>query len=180
MKTFLALGVLCILSACGFRPVYGEAYQSERAAGTAALAQVEVSAGNSRRAQLFKAVLEDQLNPDAVPTQKTYRLDVVLEEQNIPLFVAPDGTYGRGNIQYTAKYALRRIDDNALLADGSLQSVSSYAASETDAIYASYVAQEDAKKRGVIELANNITLLLANRLNADSLEPLIKDEEEAE
>ncbi len=159
--------VLLFVSACGFRPVYGEAYQAERGAVSARLAEVAVSTGTTRSEQLLKAEVEDRLNPDNVAAEKRFMLVVSVGEVNIPLFVAPDGTYGRGNLQYTLTYSLRNSTDGSVVDTGSLTRVSSYAASETNAIYASYVAQEDARKRGVIELSKDIVTRVANILDKD-------------
>lgn len=167
------LSLLCVLmlSACGFRPVYGTQYQSERSAASASLAEIEVVTNNDRLSQLFKAELEDRLNPENLPVEKRFRLTANIAEVNIPLFVAPDGTYGRGNLQYTLTYTLVRVADGKTISANGLTRVSSYAASETNAIYASYVAQQDAKKRGVIELASDLAMRLGNALDTDAAEP---------
>ena len=169
MRTPLALLLCALLSACGFRPVYGEQYQAERAAATASMGQIEVSTDTTRLGQLLNAELIDRLNPTNAAHDKLYRLTVALTEVNVPLFVAPDGTYGRGNIQFSANYSLARIADNTEVDSGSITRVSSYSASEQNAIYASYVAQQDARKRGVVELANDLALRMGNRLNDASL-----------
>lgn len=165
-------GILCLVAlgllvaGCGFRPVYGKQYQSERnAIASAQLAEIEVTGDTSRLNQLFQEELRDRLNPEHVAIEKRYRLHVAINEMNIPLFVAPDGTYGRGNLQYTLSYGLTRNEDGKQVDNGQLKRVSSYAASETNAIYASYVAQDDARKRGVIELANDLAMRLGNRLD---------------
>lgn len=165
---FLISIPLLFLSACGFRPVYGKAYQAERAQASAALSEVQVQVGTSRYAQLLGAELRDRLNPEHAAVAKRYVLDVSVEEVNVPLFVAPDGTYGRGNLRYTLNYTLKHSDDNRVLDDGQIVRMSSYAASETNAIYASFVAQEDARKRGMIELANELSMRVGNVLDAKS------------
>ncbi len=163
---FVLLSVLMVVSACGFRPVYGRNYQEERAVASAALAEIRVVTDTQRSSQLFKAELEDRLNPEHIAAEKRYVLNVSISETNVPLFVAQDGTYGRGNLQYSLGYTLIRLSDNQSLDSGNLTRVSSYAASETNAIYASHVAQQDARKRGMIELASDLTLRIGNRLDS--------------
>lgn len=165
----LILIPLFLLAGCGFRPVYGKEYQSERRVATAELAGISVVTPTDRLGQLLGEELRDAFNPEHVAAEKPYRLEASATEVNIPLFVAPDGTYGRGNIQFTANYTLVRVADNAPVHSGTLTRMSSYAASETNAIYASYVAQQDARKRGILELANDIASSIANRLNAGAL-----------
>lgn len=172
---YLLLSVLLLVSACGFRPVYGKHYQEERGQVTAQLAEIQVMTDTSRLSQLFKAELEDRLNPEHHTGAKRYQLHVGITEQNIPLFVAQDGTYGRGNLRYTLKYTLVRTQDHQSVDRGSLVRVSSYAASETNAIYASYVAQEDAKRRGMVELANDLAMRIGNRLNDGFHAPATQD-----
>ena len=173
---FYALLPLLVLSACGFRPVYGTQYQQERAVGSASLAQIKVVSDNSRAGQLLKAEIEDRLNPQNIPAEKRYTLRLGVAEYNIPLFVAPDGTFGRGNIQYSVDYVLTRDADGATINQGGLSRVSSYAASETNAIYASYVAQQDAKKRGVIEMASDVAMRMGNALDSDIDEEKLRRE----
>jgi hypothetical protein len=167
---YVSLVFLCalfLLASCGFRPVHSAAYQAERGAVSGRLAEVMVNASTSRSDQLLKAETEDRLNPDNVAVEKRFVLDVAVAEVNIPLFVSSDGTYGRGNLQFTLSYTLRSSVDNSVVASSTMTRVSSYAASETNAIYASYVAQEDARKRGIIELSKDIVTRLANILDKD-------------
>lgn len=175
---FLLISSLLLLSACGFRPVYGTQYQHERAQATASLAEVSVSTGTDRLGQLLGEELRDRINPEHRPLPKRYKLHVSLSELNIPLFVASDGTYGRGNIRYIATYSLTRLVDGAQVDGGSLTVMSSYAASETNAVYASYVAQQDARKRGVMDIANELAIRIGNRLDAERLE--VKEQEEGD
>ena len=139
---------------------------------TAGLDEVAVVVGTERLEQAFGEELRDRMNPTRSPSPKRYRVQVAIQEFNIPLFVAPDGTYGRGNIRFTANFRLTRMEDGALIDTGSVTRMSSYAASETNAIYASHVAQQDARQRGIVELANDIALRVANRLNDASLQPI--------
>lgn len=156
---------LFVLSACGFHAVYGTAYQQARAQQNESLANIEVVTNNSRLGQLLKAETEDRLNPTAIPAVKTHRLVISIGETNVPLFVAPDGTYGRGNIEYNVKYSLIRLADNTVTDNGSIKRISSYSAAEQAAIYASFVTEADARKRGIVELAHDLQLRVANHLN---------------
>ncbi len=167
MRSLILIPLLFALAACGFRPVYGTQYQAERGVATARLAEIEVSIDSSRYSQLLKAELEDRLNPEHIAADKRFQLQLSLSEINVPLFVAQDGTYGRGNLQYTLLYSLQRKGDSKVVDSGKIQSMSSYAASETNAIYASHVAQQDARKRGMTDLANDIAMRLGNALERD-------------
>ncbi len=176
MLTYLCCLLLVFsMTACGFHPVYGSRSVTQSTpAAQQFLASVAVSTDTARLSQLFKAELVDRLNPTHLPVNKRYKLDATIAEMNIPLFVAADGTYGRGNLQYTLTYTLIRIQDNRPLKTGTITRVSSYAASETNAIYASYVAQEDARNRGVVELATDMALTLSNLMERIEAKSVLK------
>lgn len=125
------------------------------------MAGVLVQVDNSRLGQLLKAEIERGVNPDFERAEKLYALDIALKERNLYLFINPDGTAGRGDVQFESTYALTRRVDGKVLKSGRLRRVASYNISET-ADYATYVSQEDARKRGIIELANDYKLRLAN------------------
>lgn len=158
MKRALLLAALLALTACGFRPVHGRTYQAEQETN---LSAVRIEVDNSRLGQLLKAEIEDGVNPDYARSEKLYTLSVALFETNNYLFVNPDGTAGRGDIVFTSNYQLVRNLDHKVLKKGHMKRVSSYNISET-ADYATYVSQDDARRRGIIELAQDYKLRLSN------------------
>lgn len=163
MRRLLILSLCLALAACGFRPLHGQAYRTEQSIDLAALS---VTVDNSRRGQLLEAEIADAVNPDYQRAEALYRLEIALRETDIPLFINPDGTSARGDIQLVSSYRLRRIADNALVDQGKLTRISSYNTSDQAAEgYASYVSVEDAKQRAVLELAQDYKLRMANLLS---------------
>jgi len=158
MKHVVLLAALLALTACGFRPVHGRQYQAEQ---ETRLSSVAVVVDNSRLGQLLKAEIESGANPDYERSEKLYTLNIALFESNLYLFVNPDGTAGRGDIAFSSNYSLVRTLDRKVMKTGTLKRVSSYNISET-ADYATYVSEEDARRRGIIELAQDYKLRLAN------------------
>ena len=170
-KRFILTSML-ILSACGFEPLHGQAYRETL---TVDLSSVRVNvAGSSiaptsksvlprRYAELLKAQIEDKANPRNVPSEKRYMLDISFTENDLALFVNPDGTASRGDLNYASTYSLKRLSDGKIVASGSILRISSYNSSPT-ADFASYVSIEDARKRGINELAEDYTLRLATLL----------------
>ena len=154
----LLLAALLALAACGFRPVHGRDYQ---AAQETNLSAVTIRVDTSRLGQLLKAEIERGVNPDFMRSEKLYTLDIALTQRDIYLFVNPDGTAGRGDVQFLSSYTLTRNLDRKVLKTGELKRTSSYNISET-ADYATYVSQEDARKRGIAELAQDYKLRLGN------------------
>lgn len=158
MTRTLLLAALLALAACGFRPVHGSEYQAQQ---NNSLAAVQVEVDTTRLGQLLKAEIENGVNPDYRRAEKLYTLAIALSETDAYLFINPDGTAGRGDVQLSSTYTLRRTLDGAVVKTGRLNRVSSYNISET-ADYATYVSQEDARKRGIVELAQDYKLRLSN------------------
>lgn len=157
MKKFM-LPLLLALTACGFHPVHSREFKAQQDID---LSSVQVVVDNTRFGQLLKAEIERGVNPDYEMAERLYTLQIGLIQHDIYLFVNPDGTAGRGDIQLDSDYVLKRKIDGKVLQTGHITRVSSYNISET-ADYATYVSQEDARKRGIIELAQDYKLRLSN------------------
>ncbi len=158
MTRALLFAALLALAACGFRPVHGRDYQAEQVNG---MASVQVVVNNTRLGQLLKAEIEHGVNPDYQRAEKLYTLSITLTEQDVYLFINPDGTAGRGDVMFTSAYQLTRNVDRKVVKSGRLNRTSSYNISES-ADYATYVSEEDARKRGIVELGQDYKLRLAN------------------
>ena len=162
-KSCWLLAVGCwLLTACGFQPLHSREYREQTTADVSAIAIV---VDTSRRGQLLEAEIERGINPESRSAEKPYALAITLTEREIPLFINPDGTSSRGDIEYISRYRLTRKADGAVMQEGTINRVSSYNTSES-ADYASYVSIEDARTRGIIELAQAYKLRLANLLPA--------------
>ena len=161
MKKLTALlFILIALNACGFTPVHGQAM---RTANAIHLAAVEIEVDNTRRGQFLKAEIQDQTNPSTQQIPKKYRLKISYYETEVPVFINPDGTSSRGDLQYQSDYTLTRLADAVVISRGSIQRISSYNTS-INADYASFVSEEDARRRGIVELAQDYKLRLMNLL----------------
>lgn len=151
--------VLTLLAACGFEPVHGQRDSSNATYG--GLESIEVIVGGRDRAsQLLLAEIQDQLNPDYISVPKRYTLNITLAEEISYAFLNPDGTSSRNNVTLKSTYRLVPIGNEAAAENGRLSRVSSYNVSER-ADYATYVAEQDARKRSVIELARAYKLRMA-------------------
>jgi hypothetical protein len=160
MKKLLILSLIFVVTACGFQPLHSREF---RARQDADLTSIRIETNNTRLGQLLKAEIEDGVNPDYANAEKLYTLTIALNESEIYLFVNPDGTSSRGDIQYNSQYTLTRSLDGKVVQRGDIIRVSSYNISE-QADYASYVSEEDARKRGIVELAQDYKLRLSNLL----------------
>ena len=166
---------LCALSACGFEPVHSKA---TRAQWSHQLESIEIVTNPTREAQLLKAEITDQINPTAQSAPKAYTVNIAFTETEVSLFINPDGTSGRGDLQYHSSYTVTRLSDHVVIERGNLLRVSSYNIAPT-ADYATYVSREDAQKRGILELAQDYKLRLINLLtklndpNAKEVKPIL-------
>jgi hypothetical protein len=153
--------LLLLLTACGFQPLEGRSYRESNATN---ISMVQIETARDHYPQLLKAEIEDQINPDYQHVEKLYRMNITFTETDIALFINPDGTSSRGDFQYSSKYTLTRIADSKVITSGTMMRVSSYNTS-LNADYASYVSREDARKRGILELAQDYKLRLANLIS---------------
>ncbi|MFN7613497.1 MAG: hypothetical protein ACK5ZH_00010 [Alphaproteobacteria bacterium] len=151
--------LLLTLSACGFEPLHGRAFQ-EKIIG-ANLAGLQVDAPSGRLGETLKADIEDGINPNFRAGPTNYRLVITLDQQEIAQFVNPDGTASRGKIRVTSNYQLIRLADNKIIASGTLQRAGAFDSDE-QVDYATYISREDARRRAVVDLANDYRLRLAN------------------
>jgi len=145
-----ALFAVCLLLAsCGFKPLYSKQAQED----FPVLAGVRVDSMPGREGQVFKAELEDKLNPSGVvPGNPAYRLRTDISASISPIGVARDGTISRYNVYLSSRYSLYRLADDRLIASGNLNHVSGYN-NVTNAYFSTYVAERDAIRRGLTELA---------------------------
>lgn len=151
-----------MLMACGFQPMYGQQKSQEENPLLAGVRVDPVNAQNPRMAQMMRVGLEDRLNPGGVvPADAAYRLSVSLSHNEGAIATARDGTVSRYNVYLNSTYKLYRIADGKPVASGKLYNVSGYN-NITNQYYATYVAGEDAIRRGITEL----TELYRQRLGA--------------
>lgn len=150
-RFMLILFGVSLLASCGFKPMYGAT--SKGAEPAIAGVAVEIGAVDRRMGQQFKANLEDKLNPSgAVPDKPMYRLVVDLKSGAAAIGVARDGTVSRYNVYMDSKYAFYRHGEEKPVTSGNLRHVSSYN-NLTNQYFSTYVAEQDAIKRGITELA---------------------------
>jgi LPS-assembly lipoprotein len=161
----LAAGVLLVtLSACGFKPLYGN--QADGAAANAGrttvseLSQVRIIPLSDRPGQLLHNELRNEINPRGQSRNPSYDLRVSLQETKQELAIRQDETATRANLRLQAKFTLLKNGAAERLFSGSSLSIVSY--DIVDSEYATYTAEKNARQRGIRELAENIHLRLAS------------------
>jgi hypothetical protein len=178
-KYLAPLIALCAMSACGFHPIHSREQREEwatnldsvqiitQAANTGTVVTASGltinSSGSQRLPELLKAEIQDQVNPESTHSEKLFVITITVSESEIALFINPDGTSSRGDMQYISSYQVARKLDGKVLDRGTITRISSYNISQ-NADYGTYVSREDARKRGILELAQDYKLRLANLL----------------
>jgi len=183
LKTPNSIFLLLALTACGFQPVYSKS--STACANSPVLAGVTIYAadGESRNvitgsaapttvARQFTENLEDLLDPASGNKPKTYRLEVDISQTITALGIARDGTAARYNLTINSGYRLKRISDGKLIDSSSVSVVTSYS-NPSNKYFSTYISEQDARKRGVAELAELYRMRLAS-LTKDSVPPAEK------
>jgi LPS-assembly lipoprotein len=155
----LLISSILLLTACGFEPVYAK----REGAVAAELAAVDIHTDSSRKGQLLQAEIKDLLNPRRESQPPEYRLNITTTENISALFIKPDGTASRGDINLVSTYTLVRLSDDKVIDSGNITRISSFNTSE-NADYATYVAEQDARMRGILELARDYAFRISNVL----------------
>jgi hypothetical protein len=166
------LGVL-LLSACGFEPVYavrdtgGDAADPSKLDTRAALAgtKVQVRSSNQRQAQILQIALEDALYPgkrDYAP--QLYSLTVIPQIREWPAVILSNQFIARTDMRITVLATLEDSATGKQLWNGRVARQSSFNAEQAD--YATFVAREDAIKRGMEAVAADLVMQLQARVSA--------------
>ncbi len=149
-KFLTVLAAPLALSACGFRPIYGDGTAADAMQGRIALGEFTDLSGFQMREEL-----ETNLGR---AVNATHRLDVDLQIERKGLAITPDGSITRYNLSGVANYAL--TDLNGVIAtSGTVSALTAYNA--TANAYATRVAEQDAYRRLSVTLADKITTQLA-------------------
>ncbi|MBT5944423.1 MAG: hypothetical protein HOG93_07320 [Rhodospirillaceae bacterium] len=152
----LLLVYLLGLTACGFEPLYGDKDQ-----GTATedlLGRVAVSPIADRPGQLVRTELTNRLTPRPA-LEPLYVVNVELSESKRGLAVRRDASATRANLIITAKFDLIAIGREGSLMSGSIRSSNGYDILTSD--FATFAAENDARRRGASDIADAIVDRLA-------------------
>jgi hypothetical protein len=168
--------VLCLLTtACGFTPVYGTA-PSASCANSPIFAGINITASdgaittsdtiinnNSHAPSVtrqFKENLEDLLAPMNNGKPPAYHLEVIISQTTSAIGISRDGTASRFNLNINSSYKLTNKSGDKLLDTGKISSITSYN-NPSNQYFSTYISEQDARKRGIMELAQLYRLRLS-------------------
>lgn len=153
------LGTL-LLSACGFRPMYGDptAANSPGGANRAKLAEVQIDAIADRLGQQLNNLLRDRMNPAGQPDKPKYHLSVTLDK-NSTTIASGNANTRHQDLTVTATYWLSQANtgDNTTYLLSGLNSRVTVNYDTLDDPYNDIATEQDAERRAIEQLADMIT-----------------------
>jgi len=156
----LLLGAALLAPAgCGFHPLYAEPSSKTEVAVDDRLAAVQILPLRDRTGQQMHNFLRDRLNPSGQPLHPSYLLEVRLREWRQNLGIRLDETATRANLMVIASFVLRAAGSGAVLYKSDARSTNSFNILTSQ--FATDVAENDARKRGLREVADSIRTRLA-------------------
>jgi LPS-assembly lipoprotein len=147
------IGLALALSACGFRPLYGDT-DSQAMSPVDHMAAIRISPLPDRIGQQMHNLLRDRLNPTGQPREPVYSLGIRLSESRSELGIRKDETATRANLNLSAKFTLSAARTGDLLYGGHIKSVSSF--NILTSPFATGFSEADARERALRELADGI------------------------
>ena len=165
VKTSLLVPVFCLLTACGFSPIYGTHGGSGGSGPVdAALNKVEIANIPDRNGQMLRNHLIDRMYFKGRPDHPEARLEVALTSTEAGLGIQKDATTTLYELTLTAKYTLKDMAGKELVS-GTARSVVGF--SQLDAQYGTLAARENATTRALDEvgeqIVNRLSLYLAEK-----------------
>lgn len=151
-------------SGCGYRPVYGEQSVATAPDGARAnLAAIKILGIADRRGQLLRNFLLDRMTPRGEPATPRYVLAVTTSEARRITDSRPDGTATRADIVVTARYSLRDATSDLVVFTERSEAVATY--NLLTARFASVASEDEARRRAVEQIADELSLQVALFLN---------------
>ena len=158
-----ALAAALAVGGCGYRPLYGEQGTVAGAPAREQLSQVKIAGIADRRGQMLRNYLLDRMNPRGEPASPRYHLTVVTVETSRITDSRADGTATRSDLIITARFNLRDSTSDAVVFVERSEALATY--NLLTARFASVVSEDEARRRVVEQLADQIALQVALFLN---------------
>jgi LPS-assembly lipoprotein len=158
IKFFLITITLLFFSSCGYKPIYSSTNKNNEK-----LLYVSVKSIKDRPGQILRNNLSKQLNPQNKKAIPKYYLFVEFNENKEELGYRKDMSATRTNLVINVSYNLKNINDGETILKGSTKVISSYDVVES--IYATIIAEKDARIKGLKIISDTIVNELAIYFN---------------
>jgi LPS-assembly lipoprotein len=160
MRTLAAIVALAALAGCGFKPMYAPSAGGDAIIGAVSVGEVSGKSGHAFRTELVRLLAAEG------PT--TRRLEVTVGEQVAPLGLRVDESASRADLVLAAGYTLYDSDGREIV-KGSASATASY--DIPVAAYGAAAAQDDARERAGVLLAQRVRTDLAMKLARRARQP---------
>ena len=154
IKIYSILLLLIILSSCGYQPIYSK---NEKIGEE--LLSISIINIKDRSGQILRNSLLNKINPDRKRVLLKYRLYVEIFEGKTELGFRKDMSATRTDLNVNAKYKLTNIKDGRIVYESESNSISSFDVVES--VYATLIAEKDAKEKSLKVLSEDIYTNLA-------------------
>ncbi|MDO8422237.1 MAG: hypothetical protein Q7S99_08750 [Parvibaculum sp.] len=153
LSLIVVIGLSLMLSACGFRPLYGD--RGVEASTYGDLSGVTVSSPDTTIGRALKFDLLDTLNDSGdQPATPLYKLTLHPRNYSLNVAVQQDATVTRRNFVLVVTYTLRDIGTGKIIYNSTARARSSY--NRVDSEFANLSAAADAEKRTAKAVAADI------------------------
>ncbi len=139
------------LAACGFQPLYGPNTSAEQLSGRVAVSLIDGEMGFAARKRLTERI--------GATTAATHRLDVTLSVESDGLAISQTNQITRYNLTGTADFKVVGLQTGATVESGTSRAFAAYSAAASP--FATRVAEEDARARLAVSLADQIVIRIA-------------------
>ena len=157
---FVKLVLILLLSNCGYSPIYSNSNLKNKELQTISVKNIK-----DRSGQILKANLIDQLNPTGKKSLIKYSLEVFLFEGKETIGYRRDMSATRSNLILNVEYDLKEIKGGTSILKNSTLVTSSYDIVES--LYATIMAEKDARNKGLKIVSDNIVNDLAIFFNKE-------------
>ncbi len=166
---FSVLGIVFLLVGCGFQPLYSP--DGDRSIRKQ-LQSVRIDIISDRSGQQLRNFLLDTMMPKRSKCSSVYRLKINLTESVRRLGFRRDNTPRHSELTVIADIRLEKILEGEVLLHEERKVVVSYSLGSKAEFgsFSARTAQNDAQKRALKILAEDIKLLLAGFLSSDTIE----------
>ena len=138
-----------ITNSCGYQPIYSKNINTNDD-----LLSISVSNIKDRSGQILRNFLTNELNPENKRVITKYRLTVEIFESRTDLGYRRDMSATRSDLKNTAKYNLLDVKKGKVIIENELNSISSF--DIVDSVYATNIAEKDARKKNLQVISDNI------------------------
>ena len=138
-----------ITTSCCYQPIYSKNINTNDD-----LLSISVSNIKDRSGQILRNFLTNQLNPENKRVITKYRLTVEIYESRTDLGYRRDMSATRSDLKNTAKYNLLDVKKGKVIIENELNSISSF--DIVDSVYATNIAEKDARKKNLQVISDNI------------------------